>query len=144
MFSAPPTPPPAAAGGTGLGGLPPGDSAGGLEVSGSVALHHAVLSVSGVAVVRLPTAVGVGPAALGHREHQFRATSATGLEHGVLDLSTGISESEVDAGSGGVDHGLSVGDVASIGGRSEIVKRQIAAGLGRATITMAHLNGLNL
>ena len=72
-------------------------------------------------VVCLPTAVGVGPAALGHAHGEFGATSTTSREHGVGDLTTGIGDGEVEAGSGSVDHGvLCVVDLASIqGGGSE-------------------------
>ena len=89
-------------------------SAGGLEVGCGVALDDGVLSVGGMPAVCLPTAIRVGPAALGHAHGQFRATSTARLEHGVLDLSTGIGDGEIEAGSGGTDHGLSVGDGASV------------------------------
>lgn len=100
----------------GVATLRAGDSAGSTEVCPGVALDHGVLSVGGVTAVCLPTAVGVGAGALGHGEHQLRATSAAGLEHGVGDLPTSVSDSEVEAGSGGgVDHDvLLVGDAAIV------------------------------
>jgi len=88
-----------------------GDSAGGLEVGTSVARHHGVLSVSGMPVVCLPSAVGVGPAALSHTHCEFRATSTTSREHGVDDLTTGIGDGKIETGSGSVDHGVLCGVV---------------------------------
>jgi len=93
-------------------------SAGGLEVGSGVALDHAVLGVSGMPVVRLPAAVGVGATALGHAHGEFGATSTTGGEHRVFDLATGVGDEQVKLGGGGnVEHGVMVVDVASIQGQ---------------------------
>ena len=112
-----------------------GDSAGGPEIGTSVARHHGVLSVSGMPVVCLPSAVGVGPAALSHTHCEFGATSTASREHGVGDLTTGIGDGEVEAGSGSGDHGvLCVVDLAIIqGGRSECNPESVGDDRGSAT-----------
>lgn len=57
-------------------------SAAGFEVSGTVALYGALGGSSGVAVISLTTAVGVGTNAFGHTHHEFRSFGTAGLEYG--------------------------------------------------------------
>ncbi|AXN58365.1 hypothetical protein KNU05_gp189 [Synechococcus virus S-PRM1] len=64
-------------------------SAAGLEVGPLVALHHQVTAASGVAVVCLTSAVGVGAGPFGHAEHQLALAGLAGGQFGHGELARG-------------------------------------------------------
>lgn len=75
-------------------------SAAGLEVGPLVALHHQITAPSGVAAIRLTSAVGVGAGSFGHAEHQLRLAGFAGGQFGHGELARSNASIKFGTGHG--------------------------------------------